>query len=159
MHSAGRISGCWSVHLDTPEHYAAISSEKMYRNLWTRVSYATSTHFHWTFCVIDSIYPIVRFNEVTLGAAVHTLFTEFEDPMEDILYTNGLIDPWRLFGRLFAERGVAINIECKSFFFFCWSSYTCHTRWTNGLYRFYRSFQIGWFEFITLEWPVSIVRS
>ncbi|XP_037033398.1 dipeptidyl peptidase 2-like [Bradysia coprophila] len=55
-----------------------------------------------------------EFDENTLRSAVGTLMLEFQESIEDTLYTNGLIDPWRFFGRLFEEKGTSINIEYHS---------------------------------------------
>jgi len=55
-----------------------------------------------------------EFDERTLNAAVQALYTEFEVSIENTLYTNGNIDPWRFFGRQFEERGISINIDYHS---------------------------------------------
>jgi len=56
----------------------------------------------------------VPFNATVLAEAVHELYEEFEHSINNTLYTNGNIDIWRFFSRIYDEEGETINIDYQA---------------------------------------------
>lgn len=61
------------------------------------------------------LFPQNSFELTSLSSAFYGLINQFDQTISNVLYTNGLFDPFRYFGRLFDESqaGTVINIECK----------------------------------------------